>query len=116
MKLFLNQQLIQLRENGEENERSRMFDGKITDHKPVVKLFSCGVTLLISELDEYGHLFGLADMGVGCPEMGTICTIDEISKVKVGGIFPLERDRSFVADKTLTQYWEEARKHGMIKA
>ena len=47
------------------------------DHKPVVKLFNpCGAgTWLLSELDpEYPNEcgFGLADLGFGTPELGSI--------------------------------------------
>ena len=43
------------------------------DHAPVVKFFSPvgAATWLFSELDEDGDtLFGLCDLGFGCPEMG----------------------------------------------
>jgi hypothetical protein len=43
------------------------------DHRPVVKIFNPtgGQTWLISEMDADGDtMFGLADLGMGEPEMG----------------------------------------------
>tara|TARA_R100001510_G_C7575652_1_gene150466 strand:+ start:325 stop:642 length:318 start_codon:yes stop_codon:yes gene_type:complete len=85
---------------------------------PVVKFFGGGAcTWLISEMDEDGDtLFGLCDLGHGCPELGKV-SLSELQNLK----FPpfglgVERDRYFKADKTITQYAEEARANGRIIA
>ena len=49
------------------------------DHAPVVKFFSPvgAATWLFSELDEDGDiLFGLCDLGFGCPEMGSASLVE----------------------------------------
>ena len=53
------------------------------DHAPVVKLFNPlgGATWLFSELDEDGDIvFGLCDLGFGCPELGS-ASLSEIVAV-----------------------------------
>ena len=54
-----------------------------SDHVPLLKLFNPigAATWLASELYEDGNtLFGLADLGFGCPEMGTF-SLTEIASV-----------------------------------
>ncbi len=49
-----------------------------TDHLPVVKFFdpTGAATWLITEMmqDEPDILFGLCDLGLGCPELGYVIT------------------------------------------
>ena len=55
------------------------------DHAPVVKLFNPvgAATWLASELDEdRDTLFGLADLGFGCPELGSF-SLSEITSVRL---------------------------------
>ena len=55
-----------------------------TDHIPVVKLFNpCGAaTWIITEMMADGDtLFGLADLGFGCPELGHV-SLAEIESVR----------------------------------
>lgn len=87
------------------------------DFKPVVKIFNPygAGTWLLSEMDEHGYMFGLCDLGLGTPELGTV-TYQELAEVKLNGPLGLERDLHFIADKTLTQYASEARNNGRIKA
>jgi len=81
------------------------------DFKPVVKFFGGGAcTWLITEYDkENDSFFGLCDLGQGFPELGYV------SKTELEGIkFPpfglgVERDLYWNADKTLSQYADEAR-------
>jgi len=116
MKLITKQQEMQLRRNAEINAEKIADEGDSVDLMPVVKIFGGACTWLITELDEDNILFGLADLGMGCPEMGAIATISEMQNVRVGGIFPLERDKFFQAEKTLSQYAAQARDLGYIKA
>jgi hypothetical protein len=87
------------------------------DFKPVVKLFTPdGVcTWLLTELDPDLIAFGLCDLGFGEPEMGYV-SLKEIYALRGNLGLPVERDRSFEADKTLTEYARLARKEGRISA
>lgn len=89
------------------------------DHNPVVKLFTPdgSATWLLSEcdVDEPDRLFGLCDLGLGCPELGFV-SLSEILQVRGGLGLPVERDQHFVADKPLSQYAEAARSAGRIVA
>ena len=70
--------------------------------KPVLKLFDpCGAaTWLITEIDEDGIMFGLADLGMGCPELGYV-SIDELESFKGPLGIGVERDMHFTADSTV---------------
>ena len=47
-------------------------------------------------------------MGEFRPELGTV-SIRELADVRGGFLLPVERDRYYAADKTLSEYAEEAR-------
>lgn len=85
-----------------------------TDFKPVVKLFNAwgSQTWLISEIDHDGIFFGVCDMGQGQPELGYshLPQMYHVLKQK------LEKDRWFVASKTVSEYANEARARGYIDA
>lgn len=85
-----------------------------TDFKPVVKLFfpAGRGTWLLTELGPNNIAFGLADLGE--PELGYI-DLNELASVRVHGL-KVERDLYFKADKTLSQYADEARASGMLIA
>ena len=86
------------------------------DPAPVVKFFNpCGAaTWLFSELDADGDtLFGLCDMGFGCPELGS-ASLAEIASVRVGFGLKIERDLHFTATHPLSVYAEAARRSGGI--
>jgi hypothetical protein len=64
------------------------------DHVPAVKFFNPvgSGTWLFSELDEDGDiLFGLCDLGFGCPEMGSV-SLAEIAAVTLPFGLTIERD------------------------
>jgi hypothetical protein len=85
---------------------------------PVVKFFTPdgNATWLISELAEDGDtLFGLRDLGLGMPEIGYV-SLSEIKALRGRFRLPVERDRSFSADKTLAEYADAARAQGYIRA
>lgn len=88
------------------------------DHKPVVKIFTpdANCTWLLSELDPLDNdiAFGLCDLGLGTPEMGSV-RISEIESVCGQFRLPPERDRHFKADKTLGEYAREASVAGVIR-
>jgi len=86
------------------------------DHVPVVKFFSpvSAATWLFSELDEDGDtLFGLCDLGFGCPEMGS-ASLAEIAAVKLPFGLTIERDLQFEGRFPLTIYADAARLCGGI--
>jgi Protein of unknown function (DUF2958) len=86
------------------------------DHVPVVKFFSPvgAATWLFSELDEDGDtLFGLCDLGFGCPEMGS-ASLSEIAAVTLPFGLTIERDLRFEARFPLTVYADAARFCGGI--
>ena len=86
------------------------------DHVPVVKFFNPvgAATWLFSELDEDGDiLFGLCDLGVGCPELGS-ASLSEIESVRVSFGLKIERDLHFEGRFPLTIYAYAARLIGRI--
>jgi hypothetical protein len=62
-----------------------------------------------------GLAFGLCDLGVGEPELGYV-SLAELSAVRGKLGLPIERDRHFAANKTISAYAGEAREHGRIVA
>jgi hypothetical protein len=86
------------------------------DHVPVVKFFNPvgSGTWLFSELDEDGDtLFGLCDLGFGCPEMGSV-SLAEIAVVTLPFGLTIERDLCFEGRFPLTIYADAARLCGGI--
>jgi hypothetical protein len=60
-----------------------------------------------------GLAFGLCDLGLGEPELGEVSLAELVSvRNKLG--LPVERDRHFVANKTISVYADEARARGHI--
>lgn len=88
-----------------------------TDHVPVVKLFdpTGAATWLITEMmpDEPDILFGLCDLGFGCPELGYV-SLAELGSVKGRLGLGIERDLDFVGRSPLSVYAEAARIAGRI--
>lgn len=88
------------------------------DFVPVCKLFNpCGAaTWLLTECDEDGLAFGLADLGFGSPELGYI-SLDELAGIRMmGGAVGIEQDTTFVPTQSLSEYAAEAKRLGGIKA
>lgn len=114
---------LELRRKLLANGRKRIFaqeEGRPEpDFFPVVKLFTpdAGATWLLTELDpdapDIG--FGLCDLGLGYPELGSV-SLAELASVRGRLGLPVERDQHFKADKRLSQYAAEARALGRIKA
>ena len=83
---------------------------------PVVKFFNPvgAATWLATELDEDNDtLFGLADLGFGCPELGSFSLI-EMASVRLAFGLSIERDLYFEGTLPLSVYAEAARKAGRI--
>src|SRR5262245_6184983 len=86
------------------------------DHMPVVKLFNPvgAATWLATELDEDNDtLFGLADLGFGCPEIGAFSLL-ELASVRLPFGLGIERDLYFEGTFPLSVCAEAARMAGRI--
>ena len=59
--------------------------------------------------------FGLCDLGMGCPELGSV-SLSEITALRGALGLPVERDRHFKATKRLSAYAEEATRLNRIQA
>jgi hypothetical protein len=90
--------------------------GERFDPPPLIKLFNPlgAATWLATELAEDGDaLFGLADLGFGCPELGYF-SLSEIAAVRLPyGLF-IERDLSFDSTIPLSVWAETAGRAGSI--
>lgn len=87
------------------------------DPVPVVKLFTpdASATWLLTEMDpdHHDHVFGLADLGLGMPELGW-ASLSELATVRGRLGLPVERDLYFRAEKRLSAYARDARLAGRI--
>ncbi len=86
------------------------------DHVPVLKLFNPmgPATWLATELDADGDmLFGLADLGFGCPELGFF-SLSDLSSIRLPHRMGIERDILFEGRFALSVYAEAARRQGAI--
>lgn len=109
MQILTEQQRQQMLANGRYNSEH---PERPIDYRPVVKLFCPwgAATWLLTELDpeEPDIAFGLCDLGMGCPELGSV-SLSEIQSVRGPGGLHIERDLYFSADKSLSAYADEAR-------
>ena len=91
---------------------------------PVLKLFNLAgaATWLFTSMDpgDEDTMFGLCDLGFGCPEMG-YASLSEIggvrAQVKIAGLsmpIGMERDIHFRAEHPLRVYADAARANGSI--
>lgn len=87
-----------------------------TDHVPALKLFNPmgAATWLATELAGDGDtLFGLADLGFGCPELGYF-SLGELASIRLPHGMGIERDILFEGRFPLSVYAEAARPQGAI--
>jgi hypothetical protein len=88
------------------------------DPAPVLKWFNPmgAATWLATELDADGDtLFGLADLGFGCPELGSFSHA-EIAALRLPFGLRIERDLDFATTVPLSLWADLARAHGSIIA
>lgn len=86
------------------------------DPVPLVKLFNPmgAATWLATELDaDCDTLFGLADLGFGCPELGSF-SLSEIASVRLPFGLRIERDLAFTTPFPLSRWADTARHAGSI--
>lgn len=92
--------------NGRQQQPLRGTDDEI-DFVPVVKLFTpdAGATWLLTEIDpeDPDLAFGLCDLGLGYPEIGSL-SLSELAAVRGRLGLPVERDLCFRPDKPLSAY------------
>jgi hypothetical protein len=90
--------------------------GEAFDPLPVVKFFNPlgAATWLATELyDDGDTLFGLADLGFGCPELGCF-SLSEIASVTLPFGLGIERDQSFSTTHPLSVWADTARRSGSV--
>lgn len=88
------------------------------DHVPVAKFFNpAGAgTWLATELSADGDtLFGLADLGFGCPEVGSF-SLAELESLRLPFGLSIERDIAFSTEHALSAWAEAARASGSLGA
>lgn len=86
------------------------------DPCPVLKLFNPigSGTWLATEIGEDGDtLFGLADLGFGCPELGYF-SLSEIAEVRLPYGLRIERDEDFGSAFKLSTWTAFSRRSGSI--
>jgi hypothetical protein len=117
MKLILQSQLDQLLANGGATSAALAAGEEPLDHRPVVKLFTpdAGATWLLTEIDpeEPDIAFGLCDLGLGFPEIGSVC-LSEIGSFRGALKLRVERDRFFQAAHPISVYARAADRAGSI--
>lgn len=107
-----------LRFNAAAHHQAMQFGTAEPDPAPVLKLFNpVGIaTWLATELDADGDtLFGLADLGFGCPELGTF-SLNEIAALRLPLGLSIARDRWFATAIPLSVWADTARLLGSIPA
>lgn len=116
MKLLTQELRERLLRNGKLKDHYAGTDSE-PDFIPVVKLFTpdAACTWLLTELDpaDPDLAFGLCDLGMGFPELGSV-SISELESVRGKLGLPVERDLRFTPTKTLSAYADEARRAGRI--
>lgn len=105
-----------LRANHEAHQRAFADAGRGHNPAPVVKFFNPlgAATWVTTELyDDDDTLFGLADLGFGCPELG-VFSLSEIAGVRLPFGLRIERDLSFESARPLSVWADTARRLGSI--
>jgi hypothetical protein len=111
MKLLTTHIREQLLRNGRIQASLAEEGRQYADFLPIVKLFTpdANCTWLLTELDpeETDIARGLCDLGMGCPELGSV-RISELEAVRGAFGLPVERDLHFVPMHTLSVYAKAA--------
>ncbi|MDY4316875.1 DUF2958 domain-containing protein [Pectobacterium actinidiae] len=91
--------------------------GQAIDPLPVVRLFTpdAHVTWLLSELDpiDGDTSFGLIDLGIGLPALGTV-KLSDLAGIVGPNKQPVMRDRYFQPTRPLSDYVRLAQENGSI--
>jgi hypothetical protein len=114
MSLLTQEQREQMLANGQANAGRENTE----DFRPVVKLYCpWGLAIwLLTELDPENPdiAFGLCDLGMGFPELGSV-SLQELASVEGPGGLRIECDPHFTPIKTLSAYARDAHAHQRIK-
>lgn len=97
-------------------ENARHLDLPGHDPVPLVKFFNPlgAATWLATELyEDEDTLFGLADLGFGCPELGTF-SLSELADVRLPFGLGIERDIAFATNHRLSTWAAWSRRAGSI--
>lgn len=115
MKILTSDLAARLRANDAARRAAAARGEREPDPVPVVRFFNpVGLaTWLATELDEDGILFGLADLGFGCPELGSFA-LAELEAVRLPFGLGIERDLGFAPRHPLSVYAAAARRAGSI--
>ena len=104
--LLTQEQREQLARNGQLADRNPNLDPV-----PVVKLFTpdAGATWLLAwtDTEDPDIAFGLCDLGLGVPELGTV-RISELAEVRGRLGLPVERDRHWMGQHPISVYAKKA--------
>lgn len=107
-----------LRANDEARRAAVMAGLDEPDFVPIAKFFNPvgAATWLATELGEDGDtLFGLADLGFGCPELGSF-SLSELASVRLPFGLGIERDLGFATHLSISGWAAWARRAGSIIA
>ena len=107
-----------------EDERQRLLahgqdraDGEAIDPLPVVRLFTpdAHAIWLLTALDpvDADTAFGLIDLGIGMPELGTV-KLSDLESIVGPRKQPVMRDRYFQAARPLSEYLRLAQENGSV--
>jgi len=107
-----------------EDERRRLLahgqaraGGQVIDPLPVVRLFAPDAHLiwLLAALDpaDGDTAYGLIDLGIGMPDLGTV-RLSDLASIVGPRKQPVMRDRYFQAARPLSEYLRLAQENGSI--
>lgn len=116
MELLTPELRARLRANADAHHKAMQHCSAEPDPAPVVKFFNPlgAATWLATELDGDGDtLFGLADLGFGCPELGSF-SLAEIAALRLPFGLGIERDLCFASAVPLSVWADTARRAGSI--
>lgn len=115
MKLLTEKLLDTLRANDRAHRDALNRGERSPDPLPVVRFFNPvgHATWLVTEIDGDDALFGLADLGFGCPELGSF-SLSELEALRLPFGMRIERDLHFWPTHALSVYTEAARMSGWI--
>lgn len=92
-------------------------DGEAIDPLPVVRLFTpdAHATWLLISLDPVDDdtAYGLIDLGISMPELGTV-KLSDLASIVGPNKLPVIRDRYFEAVRPLSEYLRLAQEYGSI--
>ncbi len=119
MELLTQTQRQRMLANGWRNAELIVKGEEPEDFTPVVKLFCPwgSATWLLTEIDpgEPDIAFGICDLGLGFPEVGSV-SLDALASITGPCGLKIERDFHFRPEKSLQAYAHEACAAGCIEA